>query len=152
MAVADGRSTWSLGVTVRVLSWLLLGVVCSACAEHKEVARIPAPSRDVDAVVVEGNGGATTSFWYDVYLTKPGAEYRSGNQVADTYGSLRRNGDWGVDVSWRTSSDLVVEYKSADRTSLDVRELAIAGRKIAITLRQECPDSGSPHDSSAPNT
>jgi len=119
---------------------VFLGLI-AGCADHKQIARIPAPDGSVEAVVVEGNGGATTSFWYDVYIVQPGADYSSGPDVAYTYGSLKHDREFGVDVSWKTPTDLDVAYQSAMKTSLNYSVTTVAGKQITVALRSECPES-----------
>ncbi|HEU4924800.1 MAG TPA: hypothetical protein VFT23_17200 [Burkholderiales bacterium] len=54
---------------------MIVVLAAAGCANHDEVARVPPPDKQLDAVLVESNGGATTSFWYDVYVVK-GAWFR----------------------------------------------------------------------------
>ena len=48
--------------------WSASAVLSFACSSGDEVARVPAPSAQVDAVLLEWNGGATTSFGYEVFI------------------------------------------------------------------------------------
>src|SRR5215475_9506392 len=52
-----------------------------------EVSRITSPSGKVDAVLVERNGGATTSFSYDVFVVPKGKSVARGSEIAYLYGS-----------------------------------------------------------------
>src|SRR5215207_8000750 len=75
------RSHFARRSTLHLIALVLL---CAGCASHDEVSRVPSPDRHLDAVLVESNTGATTSFWYDVYVVKDGSSTRWG-----TFGSVR---------------------------------------------------------------
>jgi hypothetical protein len=61
---------------------LLAAVMLSACASHDEVGRVSSPDRAVDAILVESNGGAITSFWYDIYLVPHGKPWVGAHSAA----------------------------------------------------------------------
>ena len=57
---------------------LVIFILTSGCifpeweAGFDEVSRVSSPDGKVDAVLVETNGGATTSFGYRVFIATPG--------------------------------------------------------------------------------
>jgi hypothetical protein len=57
-------------------------VLLTACSQvsRDEVARVAAPGGQVEAVLVETNGGATTSFGYEVHVVERGGS--PDNEVA----------------------------------------------------------------------
>ena len=109
-------------------------VLSAGCASHDEVARSSSPDRTLDAVVIEGNGGATTSFWYDIYITKAGAPYASGLFVGSVYGAVRNESAWGVNLKWKSPVDLDVEYLSAKKATLEHPHITLGNRSVNVTL------------------
>src|SRR5947208_1348029 len=87
-------------------------VFAVSCGIHEssfdEVVRVPSPSSRVDAVLVEGNGDATTSFGYYVYVVTSGkAVSRRDGSVANFYGAVRSDSAYGVDLRWESDDRLV---------------------------------------------
>ena len=66
-----------------------------------EVARVVSPSGKVDAVLLETNGGATTSFGYEVYVVERGAE-PIGEPAVFLYGAIRNQSAYGVNLKWES--------------------------------------------------
>ena len=102
---------------------------------HVEVARVPSPSHTVEAVVVESNGGATTSFGYEVYLVSPGKVAKDGVNVANLYGAVRNNHAYGVDLRWTDATHLTVEHWRAKSANLPCARTSIDGNSIAVKIR-----------------
>jgi hypothetical protein len=102
---------------------------------HDEVARVPSPSGGAEAVLVESNGGATTSFGYEVYLVRAGEQYRKGKEVASLYGAVRNASAYGADLRWTSSNRLVIEYWSAGDATILRRKSILGGRAITTELR-----------------
>jgi hypothetical protein len=50
----------------------LLVALQAGCISRTDVERVPAPEYPLDAVLVERNGGATTSFSYEVHIVSRG--------------------------------------------------------------------------------
>src|SRR5690349_17819073 len=88
------------------------------CVTSDEVARVPAPAGQVEAVVLERNGGATTSFGYEVYVVPRGRRPRAGALVADFYGATRSGSAYGVNPRWGPGPQLTLEYLTAERATL----------------------------------
>src|SRR6266850_5815337 len=67
--VHDSRSS-----CVGVL-FVLMIAVSTGCdpVGRTEIRRIPSPDSRVDAVLLEGSGGATTGFFYEIHLVLKGA-------------------------------------------------------------------------------
>lgn len=127
-------------ILLRATVICLFGAFAVGCASHDEVARSPSPDHALDAVVVEGNGGATTSFWYGIYVTEPGAAYGSGTFVASLYGAIRSETAWGVNLKWKSPTSLDVEYLSAKKASLDRPHPTVNGRRVDVVLRSGVRD------------
>lgn len=148
--------------TLRGAIGALLIPAVSACWTSDEVARVPAPGGRLDAVVVERNGGATTSFGYEVYVVPHGGGSWRGIRVADFYGATRSAYAYGVNPRWTSDHELRVDYLSAERATLRAAEAAVAGMQIRVALRDSVSDpvappggmlynlQGRPHDPPVP--
>jgi hypothetical protein len=94
---------------------LLFYVVFSPSRD--EVARIASPSGDLIATVVEINGGATTSFGYEVRIARTGLNLGS-SKVASLYGAVRSENAYGVNLRWASNNILHIEYLDAQSAHL----------------------------------
>jgi hypothetical protein len=121
-----------------------LGISCWLFVSHEEVARTASPSGDVDAVVLEGDGGATTRFWYDVYLVERGGDWDDGEHVAYLYGAIRSSSASGVNARWTGPTSLNIEYLSAQTARLEEEVVRVAGKTRRIALRPGVVDSSAP--------
>jgi hypothetical protein len=68
---------------------MLALAACFAGVSRDEVARVTSPDGTVDAVLVEVNGGATTSFGYQVFLVQRGGKRSDPSEVAELYEATR---------------------------------------------------------------
>jgi len=75
---------------------LLLGlsIMLLAGCFGAEVGRTTSPSGNVDAVLVEGSGGATTSYGYEVFVVPAGKSTWLQKKVAFLYGAARSEEIW----------------------------------------------------------
>jgi hypothetical protein len=132
------------GLAVLCLLFLLApSLLLWTCVSRVEVARVQSPNGDVDAVLVEINGGATTGFAYSVRLQPTGwlGSMRSG-EGAWLYGAHRSECAYGVNLRWPASDRLVVEYREAERAQ--AHPVAIAGRTVSVVLRPGVTDAAAP--------
>src|SRR5947208_537704 len=92
---------------------LLAVVLCISCtsASSYQVARVTSPNGDLEAVLTETNGGATTSFGYDVTVRARGA--KNGTKVASLYGAIRNEQAFGVNLLWANDHVLRIQYLRA---------------------------------------
>ena len=113
---------------------------------YDEVARVPSPSGQVDAVLVEGNGGATTSFGYYLYVVPKGKKVsrKPDAAVASLYGARRSESAYGVDLKWDSTNKLTGEYLSAQSAEIVRDAVTVAGQQITITLRSNINNSAAP--------
>ena len=98
----------------------------------------------MDAILIERNGGATTSFDYRVYLASPKGTATSGVLVADLYGAGRSASAYGVTLRWASADSLLIEYFDAKDTSQVLHEAAIGDRRVHVALRPGVVDSAAP--------
>jgi hypothetical protein len=138
-------NTNPLGRQERIVSkrspFLAIAVLLAGCGlvSRDEVARVGSPDGHVDAVLVETDGGATTSFGYEIHVVEKGKSY--GEAVATLYGALRNDHTYGANLRWRTDSELMVEYQQARAAALEKSSVRAAGRDIHIVLRPGVSDS-----------
>ena len=122
--------------------------VMSACLgfdwSHDEVARVPSPDQRVDAVLVETNGGATTSFGYEVYVVPAGAPYSRGAKVASLYAAVRSDRAYGANLRWADPKHLLIEYREAQIDTLLRPAAQVAGAQIVVELRPGVSDPSAP--------
>ena len=110
-----------------------------------EVARVAQPQANVDAVLVETNGGATTSFGYEVFVLPHGqVPERSGNPVAYLYGAGRNEHAYGVNLRWDSSDTLAVEYLDARHVNWVNGSVIVDGREIKVVLKPGVNDPSAP--------
>jgi hypothetical protein len=116
-----------------------------ALVSEDEVARKTSPNGDIDAVLTETNGGATTSFGYLVYLVPRGASApHDSGRVAMIDGGTRNDQAWGVNLKWLSPDLLSVEYLSARYTDLPQSTVPVGGRDIGILLISGVNDPEAP--------
>ena len=122
-----------------------LSLVLTGCfGSSDEVARVTSPSGNIDAVLVELNGGATTDFEYEVFVVPVRESTRRHKRVAFLYGAVRNENAYGVNLRWTTPSNLSLEYLRARREDLPLSQVAVAGQRVAVSLRSGVNDPKAP--------
>ncbi len=114
-----------------------------------EVARVRAPGGGADAVLIETNGGATTSFGYHVHAVSPGAavprEARgAASEAASLYGATRNANAYGANLRWVGDDTLAVEYHEARDDTLLRPAVMVPGSTVHVVLRPGVADPGAP--------
>ena len=136
---------------LRVLALLIASLVSAGCLDmspsHDEVARLPSPDKSLDALIIESNGGATTSYWYDICLVPHGGSCSVADSVANLYGATRNDSAYGVNVAWGNGSAVEIEFLSAQRASLKSQLVRVAGRDVRLALRPGVRDANAPSGS-----
>jgi hypothetical protein len=113
---------------------MLAFAACFSGVSRDEVARVTSPDGTVDAVLVEVNGGATTSFGYQVFLVPRGGKRSDPSEVADLYEATRNAHAYGADLRWRSANELVVEYLAAKSTRLRKPTIEVESKSIGVIL------------------
>jgi hypothetical protein len=137
-------------MTMRSGYGLVLGltIVISGCVgrdvSRDEVARSAAPSGRFEAVLIETNGGATTSFGYDVFLVPPGQSPQRGRPVASLYGAVRNESAYGVNLRWDGEHTLALEYLEAKQASLVEPLAVVSADSVRVVLRSGIEDPTAP--------
>lgn len=109
-----------------------------------EVARVASPSSQVEAVLVETDGDATTSFGYQVYLVPAGKTYEQGTQVASLCGAIRSARAYGANLKWDGPRWLAVEYQEAKSAKLLQDVATVDGERVEVMLRNGVTDEDAP--------
>lgn len=138
--------------TISASCTLLCFLATGCLVSRDEVARVRSPSGDLDAVVYEINGGATTSFGHDVYIVPAKRSIFWGIRAAHFYRASRNERASGVNVVWSSPDILMVRYLEANSAVLESdRALRVAGRAVFVGLEggvndpKACP-GGMLHD------
>jgi hypothetical protein len=117
---------------ISLIALLLAG--CSGlfdAASREEVAWANAPDRRTHAILLETNGGATTSFGYIVELHPAGHQGETPVNAGSLYGATRSECAYGVDLRWLDPSILELRYESAKQVSVP-KSVIVGGRRIHI--------------------
>lgn len=128
------------GVAAAAYVYDILGDTVS----RDEVARATSPSGAHDAVLHETNGGATTSFGYEVRIVAKGALTADGPAAAALYGARRNNSAYGVNLRWRDKQTLAVEYLDARSTLLEQGSVVAPGGTVTVVLQGGVSDPLAP--------
>jgi hypothetical protein len=131
---------------VKSLKIICLLLLMSSCflGSQDEVARVQSPGGELDAILVETNGGATTSFGYRVFLARRGRHWRLGTEVASLYGAVRSQQAYGVNLQWRGVTELALEYLEARQAELLQAEATVSGVTVRTTLASGVSDPAAP--------
>jgi len=138
---------WGIGLAVIAFAILIFWFSLGGFGEWSfdEVARVSNSKADVDAVLVETNGGATTSFGYEVFILRGGqTPKRGGTPVATLYGAVRSERAYGVNMRWEGDDALAIEYLDAQNASLLNAVVKVDGRAIKIAMKSGITDSAAP--------
>ena len=135
-----------------------------ACIAPVEVVRVTSPDGTLDAVVIESDGGATTSFGYSLNVVVRGKKASSGVKVAALYGAVRNEQAYGVNAKWENPTTLAFEYLKSQEVraingtvswnyylSTHVTAVNIANRKVTILIRPGILDPSAPRGGMAYN-
>jgi hypothetical protein len=120
-------------------------ILSSACVESSdEVARVRSPNGLTDAVLVESNGGATTSFGYQIVLTQAGRSTHWGTEIAGLYGAIRSDSAYGVNLRWRSNDSLRIEYLGVQAVNKFIPSVRINRQSVFVSLDSGIPDPRAP--------
>lgn len=120
-----------------LLPLFLAGCDLLGGASRDEVAWANSPDGRTHAILLETNGGATSSFGYVVELHPAGHQGERPVHAGNLYGAVRSACAYGVDLHWLGPTTLALRFKSAKQVHLSssvmvgarrVRVIAQAGR------------------------
>jgi len=120
-----------------------------SCGEWSfdEVARESSPNEKVDAVLVETNGGATTSFGYRIFIVPKDEKIEEDieeSKVATLYGAVRNESAYGVNLKWYSENELVIEYLRAKNEQILKPKITIETVDISVKLKNGIKDYKAP--------
>ena len=105
-----------------------------------EVARVTSPSGRFDAVLMETNGGATTSYGYEIHVLPSGADVNGSQPGASLYGAVRSQSAYGLNLRWVGTHLVRAEYLTAQmEKNLGPVQMGPGGA-VAIELRSGVAD------------
>ena len=123
---------------------LLFAMIDSIMKPSKdEVVRIASPNNKIDAVLVETNGGATTSYGYEIYVIKRGKK-TSGKPPVYLYGTARNENAYGANLRWGSDNLLVIEYLSTRFSKVRKSVIKVNGQRVLISIREGVSDPSAP--------
>lgn len=138
MPIADigqPRHQWVMRNLATLSVFLLAG--CGSLLggpSREEVAWANAPDGRTHAILVETNGGATTSFGYILELHSAPHDGTTPVYAGELYGAARSECAYGVDLHWRAPSTLVLGFASAEQVKVP-SSVTVNGRKIQIVTQ-----------------
>jgi hypothetical protein len=126
-----------------VLSSILFLASCIGCktVSREEVTSVKSPDGRVEAALYETNGGATSSFEYEVELRQAG---RRGLQVASIYGAVRNENAYGLNMKWNGNDELDIEYLRAKAPPNIQSTTNIDGRNVRVIVKDGITDPSAP--------
>ena len=130
-------------MNIRTLNSGLTAILILACSctrpIGKEVLRAPSPDNRVDAVLMEVNGGATTSYSYNLYIVPSGD-----NVDGSDYPVLTADHIKGQKIHWPAPRTLEIQYDQARifhfENFWDSRE--VDNFKYEVQIREKQAESG----------
>jgi hypothetical protein len=108
-----------------------------------EVARVASPNGKAYAVLFETNGGATTSFGYEVYVVAHSAP-PSGSPAISLYGAIRNQSAYGANLKWESPTVVAVEFLSAKSKMIEKSALSVGDQVIQLAVHEGITDNAAP--------
>lgn len=121
----------ALVVGSAILFVAVIYIFGSAMVSEVDVATIHSPDDRILAIVEETNGGATTSFGYNVYL-RSNSWLGFRKKAASLYGAVRSECAYGVDVVWKSPTEVEIRYLNVRYSPSVLQSLSIAGQVIDV--------------------
>ncbi|WP_156167119.1 hypothetical protein [Sphingomonas sp. Ag1] len=119
---------------------VLIAMILSGCGglfgqpSREEVAWANSPDRRTHAILLETNGGATTSFGYVVELHPADHQGERPVSAGTLYGATRSECAYGVDLHWLNASTLALRFDSAKKVSV-LPSVNVGGRSIRLVVQ-----------------
>jgi hypothetical protein len=136
-----------------ILPMIMLGGCLDLLGSPKrdQVAWANSPDGAVHAILLETNGGATTSYGYEVELHPAPHQNEKPSPAGRLYGATRSSCAYGVNIGWLSPDHLTLEYDQADRVAVPPK-VDVAGRTITIETKSGVPDADAPCGGMAVNS
>ena len=101
---------------------------------YREILRVSNNKANLDAIVVETNGGATTSFGYYVYIVRKGQKISEDLIVASFDSALKDSNSSGLNLDWVGQNKLEISYFRAKSVNLITRKFSKFGFPVEIQI------------------
>jgi hypothetical protein len=118
---------------VPALTPAILAIGCKPTVSHDEIAQVWSPNGQVVATLFDENGGATTSFGYEVELS--GKDSSEPKPVARLYGAQRNDGAYGANLRWENNNTLIIECLKTKTPPTISGPVDLGGQKVEVVLR-----------------
>jgi hypothetical protein len=119
-------------------------------AGREDVAWASSPDGLTHAILLETNGGATTSYGYEIGLHPAPHQGEQPVPAGRLYGAVRNGCAYGVNLRWLSPTELALEFSEA--RNLDVpAKVTVGGRAIAVVTRPGVSDPDAPCGSMSAN-
>ena len=126
---------------VLLMSWFFSALIGEPSKD--EVARVVSPAGKVDAVLFETNGGATTSFGYEIYVVEHGAQ-PAGSPAISLYGAVRNEHAYGANLKWVSPDSVAVEFLSAKSSKVKQQAQSIGTQSVHFAIHEGVTDNSAP--------
>jgi hypothetical protein len=134
---------WRKKLLVAVAAWLPLSGCFFGEPSRDEVARSMSPDGQTLAVLLETNGGATTSFGYEVELRSASGETEEAVFAASLYDANRSDCAYGVNLRWLSPTELGLEFENAKQIRI-VQDIQVGANSIIVSALPGVTDDGAP--------
>jgi hypothetical protein len=125
-----------------MIIWCALLLASCNGAAREERAWANSPDGQTHAILIETDGGATTSFGYLVELHPSDHQGQVPVRVADFY-RVVSDCDYGLDMRWADANTLILRLRSASQMHVD--RLASVGEKtIRVVVQTGVGQSAEP--------
>jgi hypothetical protein len=119
-------------------------IISCGIVSFDEVSRVTSPNGKFDAIIVESNGGATTSFGYDIYIVKYGRKFKDSKRLLNIYGAVQNDNAYGVSITWQGSSTVILGYLKAKSIQKFSESTVIDGQTIELIVQSGVNNPSSP--------
>jgi hypothetical protein len=140
---------WLIGGSLAALAvgWIVLIMyflfLLAGELSKDEVARAISPTGKVDAVLLETNGGATTSFGYEIYTVEHRAQ-PSGSPAVSLYGAIRSQHAYGANLKWTSPDSVAVEFLSAKSAKIEKPVVSVGTQTVHLVIHEGVLDNAAP--------
>ena len=134
---------YASGAVLLVVAILFGAFLYVAAPTEDKVDEAVSPNGKLTAILVETNGGGTTSFGYFVQLA-PSENLNKVQTVASLYGAQRSEQAFGANLRWRSDGELAVEFMSATSADLLNASASVGGVTVRTALHSGIKDETAP--------
>jgi hypothetical protein len=122
---------------------VLILLLFKACVSQDEVTKVVSPDGAIEAILIETNGGATTSFGYILRLRATQGIFRRSKKFGEFYAATRSGCAYGVDLRWSGPHSLRVSYLDARSANVDA-SATVDGKPVEIQVTPGVTNSSAP--------